>query len=298
MGRGALWAALSKTGTGQHAGVFLRLNITGPNDLAARSSELISLGVKQNELEMILAALAPPTPRVVAGRRDHPTLMIHTGKASLTLALAAAQPNQRKRSLEALDADVLAHSTKPANDSRLRTFLALCGAWQVQAFPLSPICIRCVGASFKAGGYRSAGVYFQTAVGHQMRVYGTPVSPFIRSLIRDVVRSVRRGLGPASLKTGFDVAVLGKMVDPRDDRPFSLDFLTHVADLMIICSWFMLRELEISFARDTHLTLHGAQETAKWSTHLVYRKLQQTRSEGRSPQREDPTHPPHTPHTA
>ena len=27
--------------------------------------------------------------------------------------------------------------------------------------------------------------------------------------------------------------------------------------MMIICSWFMLRELEISFARDTHLTLHG-----------------------------------------
>ena len=87
--------------------------------------------------------------------------------------------------------------------------------------------------------------------------YMVPRSPFIRSLIRDVVRSVRRGLGPASLKNGFDVAVLSRLVDTKDDRPFSLDSLPHVADMMIICSWFMLRELEISFARDTHLTLHG-----------------------------------------
>ena len=47
------------------------------------------------------------------------------------------------------------------------------------------------------------------------------MSPFIRSVIRDVVRSVRRGLGPSTLKTGFDVAVLGKLVDPDDDHPFS-----------------------------------------------------------------------------
>ena len=96
VGLGALWTALSKAGTGHHAGVILRLNISGPNDLAARSSELIAQGVKQQEIEMILAELTPPTPRAVAGRRDHPTLMIYSGKASLTLALAAAQPNHWK----------------------------------------------------------------------------------------------------------------------------------------------------------------------------------------------------------
>lgn len=257
VGKGALWAALAKTGTGHHASVLLQLDVSGPNDLAAKSAELLSLGVRQHELELILGALAPPAPTVVSGRRDHPTLFQTSGRASLTLALAAAQPNQRKRALEALEDDILAHSTKPANDSRLRTFMAICGAWQVQAFPLSPTCIRCVGASFKAGGYRSAGIYFQTAVSHQMRAHGTPVAPFLRSMIRDVVRSVRRGLGPSSLKSGFDVATLARVVDPRDDKPFSLESLAHTADLMIICSWFMLRELEISFARDTHLTLHG-----------------------------------------
>ena len=257
VGRGALWAALLQTGNGHHAPVLLSLDIRGPNDLVARADAVLARGVSKSELEAILAALTPPAPVAVAGRRDHPILVQHSGKASLTLALAAAQPNQRKRALEDLDRDVLARSTKPANDSRLRTFLALCGAWEVQAFPLSPVCIRCVGASFKAGCYTSAGIYFQTAVSHQLRVLGQPVSPFIRALIRDVVRSVRRGLGPATLKHGFDVTVLAKMIDPLDARPFSMDFLPHVADMMIISCWYMLREIEVSSARDSHLSLQG-----------------------------------------
>ena len=145
----------------------------------------------------------------------------------------------------------------PSAKGTMSTILALCGAWEVQAFPLSPVCIRCVGASFKAGHYRSAGIYFQTAVTHQLRGLGQPVSPFVRALIRDVVRSVRRGLGPATLKYGFDVTVLAKMIDPLDARPFRMDSLPHVADMMIISCWYMLREIEVSSARDSHLALQG-----------------------------------------
>lgn len=257
VGRGAIWSALLQTGTSHHAPVFLSLDIRGPNDLVARTEEVLAKGIRKTELEAILAALTPPTPVAVAGRADHPTLVLHGGKASLTLALAAAQPNQRKRALEDLDRDILARSTKPANDSRLKTFMALCGAWEVQAFPLNPVCIRCVGASFKAGCYRSAGIYFQTAISHQLRMMGLPISPFIRSLIRDVVRSVRRGLGPATLKFGFDLAALAKLVDTTDSRPFSVDHISHVADLMIVSCWYMLREIEISAARDSHLSLQG-----------------------------------------
>lgn len=34
-----------------------------------------------------------------------------------------------------------------------------------------------------------------------------------------------------------------------DDLPFDIDSVAHITDMMIIGSWFMLRELEISFAR-------------------------------------------------
>ena len=267
VGRGALWAALSRTGTSQHAPLLLSLDVRGPNDLAAKASLALEGGMSQSELEAILASTTPVKPQAVEGRKDHPTWFATSSKASLTLALAAAQPNQRRQSLEALDSDMLAKSTKPASDSRLRTFLAICSAWEIQAFPLTPECIRCVGASLKAGGYKSAALYFQTAVSHQLRTQGIPTSHFLRSMIRDVVRSVKRGLGPSQLKAGFDMAALARVIDCRDDSPFDMGRVPHMADLMVICGWFMLREIEISFARDSHLSLTGMEVTLMVPVH-------------------------------
>ena len=259
IGRGALWAALARSGNGRHAPLLLSLDVSGPNDLALKAPDVLAGGMSQAELEAVLAASTPIVPSRVEGRRDHPTLMETSGRASLTLALAAAQPNQRRAALEALDADMLARTTKPAHESRLRTFMAICSAWEVQAFPLNPECIRCVGASMKAGGYRSVALYFQSAVGHQLRVHGVALSQFLRSMIRDVVRSVRRGLGPGRLKAGFDLSALANVVDNRDDGKFDINRTAHMADLMILCSWFMLRELEISFARAGHLSITGSE---------------------------------------
>ena len=256
-GLGALWAALLASCHGKWAPVIQSLGIRSVHDLATRANEVTSAGVPASDLESILAQVTPSMPRDMDGRRDHPVLIAHEGRASIQLALNAALPNQRKRSLELLDRDILSRSTRPSQESRLKTFLCLCTAWEVPAYPLSPECIRCVGASLKAGAYRSAGLYFQAAVAHQLRFYQQPVSPFIRAVIRDVTRSIKRGLGPASVKKGFNLVTLSSLVDPEDDRPFDIDSVAHITDMMIIGSWFMLRELEISFARDSHLCLHG-----------------------------------------
>ena len=32
---------------------------------------------------------------------------------------------------------------------------------------------------------------------------------------------------------------------------------SHVADMMVVCTWFMLREIELSFAKNAHLFLEG-----------------------------------------
>ena len=231
------------------------------SSLVSQADELCQDGMSKSDLERILAWLAPHQPEVQSGRTDHPTMLVGEtaicGRASITLALAAAAPNQRKRSLEILDRDILSRSTKPSQDSRVRTFLAVCSAWEIVPFPLTPECVRCVGASLKAGGYRSSHLYFQAAINHQMRRHGMAVEPFLRSLIKDVNRSVKRGLGPSKLKVGFNVHALVGIVDPEDEAPFSFERVAHVADLLLLCSWFMLRELEVSSARDTYLTLEG-----------------------------------------
>ena len=75
-------------------------------------------------------------------------------------------------------------------------------------FPLSVENIRCSAAYLKAGGYRRASRYMQAAVNHQLRFLKELVHPVLRVTIKEVVRSIKRGLGPSRLKEGFDVFAL------------------------------------------------------------------------------------------
>lgn len=186
-----------------------------------------------------------------------PPLYQNGQRASFTLALVAAQPNNRKRALDDLDGDILARSTEPAQLSRVRTYRAICAAWGVAPFPLSVENIRCSAASFKAGGYRSAGLYLQAAVNHQLRFLREPLHPLLRATIKDVVRSVKRGLGPSRLKEGFDVFSLASVVDADDTASFDFKRPSHLVDVCIIGCWFMLREIELAGAYRQHLTIEA-----------------------------------------
>ena len=260
-----IWEALRQTGTTRHAQLILKHNACNTESLVGLSRSLIEDGMPKGDLEVILAWLTPAPSKPITGRSDHPVLWqpesLAGSRASFTLALQAAEPNQRKRSLEDLERDVLAQSTRPSQESRVRTFLAICTAWEVVPFPLTPECVKAVGASLKAGRYRSSHLYFQAAINHQIRRYGLTVEPFIRALIKDVNRSVKRGLGPARLKAGFSIFSIAALVDPDDSTAFTFEKVSHMADLIIITSWFMMRELEISSARDSYLSLQGNEVT-------------------------------------
>ena len=260
-----VWEALRQTGTTRHAPLLLKHGVCNPQSVAIMGRSLCEDGMPKVDLEKILAWLTPKPGVAVAGRTDHPVLWRPSSeagtRASFTLALQAAAPNQRKRSLEDLERDVVANSTKPSQDSRVRSFLALCTAWEVPAFPLTPECVKAVGASLKAGAYRSPQLYFQAAINHQIRRYGLPVEPYIRAIIKDVNRSIKRGLGPARLKAGFNVYAVATLVDQDDTEPFSFQRLPHVADFILLGAWFMMRELEMSSARDSYLRLDGNEVT-------------------------------------
>ncbi len=134
-----VWEALRQTGTTRHAPLLLKHGVCSPQSVAIMGRNLCEDGLPKADLEKILAWLTPQPGVATKGRSDHPVLWqpgSEAGtRASFTLALQAAAPNQRKRALELLESDVIAHSTKPAQDSRLKTFLALCTAWEVPAFP-------------------------------------------------------------------------------------------------------------------------------------------------------------------
>lgn len=253
----SLWDFLRQQGLQDLAVDLIRHGIRSRDDIARDASSLIQNGMSEATVTRLLEGLQTARPQHTPGRADLPVQHPCGQRASITLALVAAQPNNRKRSLDNLDQDILARTSQPAQASRLRTFRALCAAWQVAPFPLTVEAIRCCSASLKAGGYRSASLYLQAAVNYQIRHLHEQVHPLIRSTIKDCVRSIRRGLGPSRLKEGFDVFALADAVDVDDQEPFDMFKTSHMADVFIVGCWFMMREIEMAGALRHHLTLEG-----------------------------------------
>lgn len=250
----AVWETLRRANVPHLAVTFVNHGIRSVDDVVRRTPELLAAGVSQSDIEAFLAARGGlDNPDAPQGRADHPICRDFSTRASFTLALAAASPNNRKRALEALQADVLSRSSQPAQESRIRTYRALCAAWDVVAFPLTVESVRCTGASLKAGHYRSAQLYYQAAMGYQMRQLGLQVDPLVRGTIKEVVRSVKRGLGPARLKEAFDVWRLQPLTFSDGDDPFDLNDIAHCVDMVIIGVWWMLRELDVLSASTSPL---------------------------------------------
>ena len=256
-----LWQALRASGLECLAPTLVQLRVRSLDDVTCRVTELSDAGVLQWQIEAIIAARGKEEPQRLetsAGRSDHPVPFAGR-RASLAAALEAAQPNNRKRSLATLDADILAKSTTPSQESKVRTYRALCAAWDVDPWPISPTNVRCVSASFKIGGYRSAAGYFQAVMGYQQRHLRTDVDSLTRRCVKDCIRSIRRGLGSQHLKDSFDASLLGDFPGQEDSdaTPFSFDSLEHIKDMCILGIWFMLRENELSSAKMADLQLEA-----------------------------------------
>ena len=259
-----LWEALRARGLGEYAPVFVDCRVYSLEDMPARMDDLASAGVPRWALELVLqgpgkAGRAPETeePR----RRDMPQLPRHH-RASSVQAFNAARPENRDAALLALEGGTLASTTRLSNDSRVRFYEQICAAWNVQPWPITVSSIRSFGASLKAGSYRSASVYFAAVSARQVRHLGTPVEDVIRQCIRDTRRSIFRGAGVAALKASFRVACL--VVD-EPLLPFDLDSADSTCDMMIIMSWWMLRELEAASAMCSHLCLNWTRvEVTLW----------------------------------
>ena len=119
-----LWQALRASGLEYLAPTLVQLRVRSLDDVTCRVTELSDAGVLQWQIEAIIAARGQEEHQRLetsAGRSDHPTPFAGR-RASLAAALEAAQPNNRKRSLATLDADILAKSTTPSQESKVRTY--------------------------------------------------------------------------------------------------------------------------------------------------------------------------------
>ena len=256
----AVWASLRRHGLQSLAPAVGRVGVRQLSDFRSLAPALLVEGMQTWQIDLLCPDSGESRPEPAVGqvpRWDVPVTRPRH-RASLSLALEAASPNNRKRALEELDEALLAASTRPAVDSRVRVYENICKAWGVSCWPVTHESLRCFSASLKRGHYRSAALYFSAVFGHQMRVLTMPVEEFLKQATKGFVRSITRGMGPAHLKDSFDIGLLGRVCQAPGVAPFDPSDVGHIRDVAIVASWFMLRELEVAAARWAHLRLEGS----------------------------------------
>ena len=251
------WEALRAKGLAEYAPAFVDCRVFSLEDLTARADEVARSGVPRWAIELAVQGQGPTVPQTefeASRRRGIPATPRHQ-KASSAQAFEAARPENRQAALLALESGTLASTTRMSNDSRVRFYEQICAAWNVQPWPITVTSLRSFGASLKAGSYRCASVYFSAVTAHQVRHLGVQVEEVIRQCIKDTRRSVSRGAGMAALKASFPVGCLVVLV-VYQPPPFDLEDTHCTGDMMIIMSWWMLRELESASAMFSHLCLN------------------------------------------
>jgi len=158
----------------------------------------------------------------------------------------------QEAALEDLDTEIYSASNSAPVKARRLTIARLLSPWPVEAFPATTTSLRMLGASLKAGGYRSAAnVLSQYKVDCERRGQN-----FDSSLLRsyaDVVRSCRRGLGPARQAAPLPMDRLAEL--PGGEEPWTSGGPVGPRNAIICGAFWLLRETELAGARASLVNL-------------------------------------------
>ena len=225
-----------------------------------QSWEASSKVVEQNQRCKIAEPDRPePTVRPwLADRRDAP-ICNYSRKAKKEDPNQIWDEDRINRALFNLERDYTAASAKGPSASLLQTWKSMhkkMNPDQSEPFPLTPQKIMRVAAAFKSCGYRSFANYLAKAKEQHILLYGDWGASLSLEAKR-AVRSVTRGLGPASQRTPL---ALEKIIDceriqPLDHRPLCDGGPLGVHGLIIVGTHFLLREAEASLLLEANVKL-------------------------------------------
>ena len=187
---------------------------------------------------------------LVPRRKDAPKVMQY-GRGS---AARADNVQQDAQAVRRLVRGKIAKSSIGAARTRAEWWPARAKVRGVTPFPLTPNKVRLAAALLKQAGYRSAAGYLCGAKRRHIEE-GHPWDPQLALEFADCCRSVRRGLGPPKGAAPFD---LDAVVDLTPTQRGSLQKALVVADpvnVVVIASWWMLREVELASVHRSHITL-------------------------------------------
>ena len=245
---------LTQTGCQCHAVPLTALGITSLQTLSDRASEAASQGV---DAEDIAARLMAPPAVVEPGRADLPVRRRYAS-ASFDAAVRAAQPANRKRSLDDLDANLLASSSTRPMETRVKAWQRLCEEWEVKPWPISFDAIKKVCASLRQGGTPRWKGTSTPLSGTRRRSSASRWNPYSEG--RRLAKAATRGL----------------VVDTDHYiEAFDITNASHIVDVLIVACWFMMREIEMASAKtsDIEFQRHGLRSSRALSV-PVFRRHQ------------------------
>jgi hypothetical protein len=153
--------------------------------------------------------------------------------------------------LQVFEADIYASSTVPVVRAKLKTVVAALAMWGDPPFPITAEKVKHLGSVLKAGCYKSAATYFSVwRVSAERGVGGheaQELSPVITRAFTDAVRSCTRGLGGPIKAFALPFTRLGLL--PGSRTPWSTNGPLSPRNAMVLGSWFLLREVELSSTR-------------------------------------------------
>ena len=130
-------------------------------------------------------------------------------------------------------------------------------AWQLPPLPLTEELILKVGASFKAGQYKSTQNYFSQALQEHRNMTKNNPSFFLQQFMRNTIRSITRGVGPTPFMDSFAIEPLpGQPLRnfPTDHASW-LEDRTATMDATLICCWWLFCGIEAARATTLHVRL-------------------------------------------
>ena len=198
----------------------------------------------------------------IARRPDFPSLN-PTSRGSFQKAIAnTSNALDRHQALANLQKDEHAASSKKPRLALWNTWCKFAATWGLPPCPMTPDLVRAVGASLKAGGYRSPEAYFSRAKQEHMLMTDSYPSAATDIAIRAAVRSITRGIGQSQAKDGFPLELLGPLnIQARNPISMQLSDNNWWIPMCILGGWYLTRGIELAAAEAGHLIINNQDKT-------------------------------------
>ena len=197
-------------------------------------------------------------------RRDHPVVDYTAGGSKeLALSKIVSEAGRMEVLRKAEERAVTAvDEGQPGGFVAYVDYFLTC-SWGLPPLPLTADKVRAVLASFQAGRYRAPEQYVSEARRRHTLWTGSTLDPATELVIRDYVRSCKRGIGPPSAKDDFNFESLFhiEMLFKGADEPRAPMFPAYMLFLNI---WWATREIEASAARFFHVTIDHENMVVSW----------------------------------